>query len=115
MIGPPASVVTRGPSGRGEGAYHPRIMNETDFHLAVDGVLARTVAETAQVSGDLGRRTALVDPHLGDPLVIGHAGAEHRDPPRRKVLDRGMVAGAAEREDDGVEGEPGEPRHRGLG
>jgi CyaY protein len=30
--------------GRGEGAYHPRIMNETDFHLAVDGVLERIEA-----------------------------------------------------------------------
>src|SRR6185503_14525307 len=29
----------------GEGAYHPRIMTETDFHLAVDAVLARV--ETA--------------------------------------------------------------------
>ena len=36
--------------GRGEGAYHPRIMNETDFHLAVDGVLARI--ETAVESHD---------------------------------------------------------------
>jgi len=35
---------------RGEGAYHPRIMNETDFHLAVDGVLARI--ETAVESHD---------------------------------------------------------------
>ena len=27
--------------GRSEGAYHPRIMNESDFHRAVDDVLAR--------------------------------------------------------------------------
>src|SRR5205085_2654995 len=32
----------------GEGAYHPRIMNETDFHRAVDAVLARIEAAVEQ-------------------------------------------------------------------
>ena len=43
----PASREGGGEQHRGEagdGAYHPRIMNESDFHRAVDAVLARIEA-----------------------------------------------------------------------
>ena len=65
--------------------------------------------------GRAGAIGVLVDADLGDPPVVGNPGAEHRDAAGREVLDRGVVAGAAEREDDGVEREPGEAWHRRLG
>jgi len=34
----------RGDGGRDEGAYHPRIMTESEFHAAVEAVLARIEA-----------------------------------------------------------------------
>ncbi len=73
-----------------------------------------TVPERVEVLGDGAPGCALVDAHLGDPAVAGHAGAEHRYAAGGEVLDRGVLARAAEREDDGVEREWGELRHDGL-
>ena len=68
--------------GRGEGAYHPRIMNETDFHLAVDGVLARI--ESAVESHD-----ALDVDLEGGVLTIACPGATriivNRQTPNREI------------------------------
>ena len=72
------------------------------------------VPERADVLGDGAPGRALVDAHLGDPAVARHAGAEHRYAAGGEVLDRGVLARAAEREDDGVEGERRELRHDGL-
>ena len=68
--------------GEGERAYHSRIMNESDFHRAVDGVLARIESSLEDADGiDVDLESGILTLTCGDGSRI----IVNRQTPNREI------------------------------